>query len=151
MKVLGVLTGMAKGVAGLTLSALVLWQVAEHSTPDSSEVVVHVCEQGVDVTVDDLGFRSNGIVDGPVVCSVRAGKHVLRVYRAGKVIYEKEFTVRKGQDLILAAWDENRYQEAREDAGGDLPGNSGPATAARFIGPRGWNPTASFTLPPPEG
>jgi hypothetical protein len=151
MNVLGVMTGMAKGAAGLTLSAVVLWQVAEHSVPDMSELVVHVCELGVDVTVDDLGFRVDDYRDMPVVCSVRAGKHLLRMYREGKVIYEEGFTVRRGEDRVLAAWDETRYHEAREEAGGPPPGIPDPTARHHALRARAWNPMASFTPPPPEG
>jgi hypothetical protein len=151
MKILGVLTGMAKGLAGMTLSAAVLWQVAEHSVPDMSELVVHVSELGVDVTVDHLGFRVDDYRDMPVVCSVRAGKHLLRMYREGKVIYEEEFTVRRGQDRVLAAWDETRYHETREEAGRPSLGIPDPTARHQALRARAWNSTASFTPPPPEG
>jgi hypothetical protein len=151
MKILGVMTGMAKGMAGMTLSAVVLWQVAEHSVPNVSELVVHVSELGVDVTVDDLGFQVNDYGDMPVVCSVRAGEHVLRMYRAGEVIFEQEFTVRRGEDRVLAVWDETRYNEAREEAGRPSPGIPDPTARHHALRARAWNPTASFTPPPPEG
>jgi hypothetical protein len=151
MKILGVMTGMAKGAAGLVLSGFVLWQVAEHSGPNVSELVVHVSELGVDVTVDDLGFRVDDFGDIPVSCSVRAGKHILRMYRAGELIFERTFTVRRGEDLVLAAWDATRRNQAQEDAGRSVPENPATPATPHPLHPGAWYPTATFTSPPPEG
>jgi hypothetical protein len=100
--------GLGKCMGALGLCAVVFWEAAEQAGPEVSELVVHVSEIGVDVTVDGLEYTVDGFEDMPVVCSVRAGRHLLRMSRAGKVLYEEAFTIRRGEDKVLTAWDSTR-------------------------------------------
>ena len=56
----------------------VLREAAEQAGPQDAEVVVHVRETGVVVSIDDLDFRVDNYGNIPVVCTLLPGQHLLR-------------------------------------------------------------------------
>src|SRR5206468_141581 len=43
--------------------------------------------------------------DAPIVCELRGGWHELQMWRGGRLVYEENFRVRPGEDVVLTAWD----------------------------------------------
>jgi hypothetical protein len=118
VRVVFVVTGR---VCALLLGGVFLWQVAEQADPRGCEAVVHVTEADVDVWVDRSLFRVEGWNGSPIVCEIRPGRHLLRMFRHGRLLYEESFTLGRGEGIVLTAWDTTRPRVA--------PGNA-PGTAA---------------------
>jgi hypothetical protein len=59
----------------------------------------------VDVTVDDQRYRVETMWERPIVCELPAGRHLLRMLRSGRVLFEQEFTLDAGQEVVLTAWE----------------------------------------------
>ncbi len=97
-----------KGAAALAFGGAVLWQVAEHSGPESGIAYVHVTASMVDVMVDDATYHVDSIRDAPIVRGLRAGKHTLRMSRNGQRLFDQEFTVRPGEEVVLTAWERSK-------------------------------------------
>jgi hypothetical protein len=91
-----------KGIAGLALAATILWQVVQHSGPQKGTACVHVLATDVDVMVDDQTFHVASFDDNPLVCKLDPGKHSLRMSRGEQILYEEEFTVPIGGEVVLA-------------------------------------------------
>lgn len=100
-----------KTIAVLVLGGAVLWQVGAHSGPPNGIAYVHVTTPQLDVTVDDEPYHVETLLNSPIVCELRPGKHVLRMKRNGKTLYEEEFTLRSGAEIVLTAWE--RPENAR--------------------------------------
>jgi hypothetical protein len=100
------LFGLAKCVGAVALGVAVFWPTAENCGSESSEVVVHVSAEGVEVLVDHSRFWIAERLQHPIVCQLRPGMHELRMIRDGRVVYEEVFVVERGQDRILTAWDD---------------------------------------------
>jgi hypothetical protein len=101
-----------KFAAVLLLAGGILWGVAEHSGQHSGQssleqgiAYVHVAASDVDVIVDGLEYHVTSAWDGPIVCELRPGKHMLRMSRDGEVLYVEEFSVAVGKDVVLTAWE----------------------------------------------
>jgi hypothetical protein len=94
-----------KAVAGLALATTILWQVAAHSGPPNGIAYVHVLASDVRVLIDDATYRVKTHWDSPLVCKVGPGAHVLRMIRDGKTLYEEEFTLSSGEEVVLTAWE----------------------------------------------
>jgi hypothetical protein len=100
-----VLTGwFFKWVGSAVLSATVLWAVAS-ALPQRSDVVVHVRECDVDLSVDGLTIHVVAGFMQPIVLELDAGRHSLRLTRDGVLLHEEEFVLENGQDAVLTAWD----------------------------------------------
>jgi hypothetical protein len=56
MVIKGLLASYAKGLGACALSGWLLWQIAERVGPSTSEVVVHVTESPVVVTIDGRSY-----------------------------------------------------------------------------------------------
>jgi hypothetical protein len=99
------LTGVAKYLGALVLSVVVLLQTAENSEFVESEVVIHVAASDVDVLVDDEHFWINTALKEVIVCRLCPGRHELRMMRDGQLLYQETFTVERGRDVVLTAWE----------------------------------------------
>jgi hypothetical protein len=106
--------GLVKGVAALALGGAILWQVAEHCGSLKGVAYIHVSNSQVDVTVDDESYRIETLWDTPIVCELRPGRHALRMLQSGHVLFEQEFTLEPGQEVVLSAWD--GFNRKRNDA-----------------------------------
>jgi hypothetical protein len=111
---------VGKWVGALILGAVVLWQVVEHAGTTNGGAIVHVSTTPADVTIDDAAYHVDSLEQTPIVCELRAGRHKVRMLREGRVVYEEEFTIVAGQELVLAAWDQ--YVDGRSPArAGEIP------------------------------
>jgi hypothetical protein len=93
-----------KAVGAVALATTILWQVAAHSGSPNGIAYVHVSAFGVDVQVDDASYPIKTHWDTPLVCELRPGKHVLRMIRNGNTLYEEEFTLHSGEEVVVTAW-----------------------------------------------
>ena len=98
------IVALAKCVGGVVIGLTVFWQTAQGVTPHQSAVVVHVMESGVDVTIDDQVFRVAKGADAPISCDLPEGRHELKMWLHGELLYEEEFTLDRDEELILTAW-----------------------------------------------
>src|SRR5262245_14441684 len=105
MSIRNTLTALTGGAGALALTGTILGFVAAHSGPQECEAVIHVTEADVEVSLDSLSFRVDSWTDEPILCSLRGGRHVLRMTRGDRTLYEESFTVRAGEDVVLTAWD----------------------------------------------
>jgi len=94
-----------KGVGALSLGGAILWQVAEHSVSNKGVAYVHVSVAEVDVMVDDLEYHVESLWQTPIVCELGSGNHTLRMSRDGRTLFEQEFTLNVGDEIVLVAWE----------------------------------------------
>lgn len=94
---------VAAGVLGLTM----LSSIAIHSKGTGGEVVLHVVEPDVEVTLGRETFLVEGRRFEPIVCELPAGGHRLKVVRGGRVLQDERFRVERGGFLVLTAWAAN--------------------------------------------
>jgi hypothetical protein len=109
----GIVFGMVKGVAALALGGAILWQVAEHSGALKGIAYVHVAKAQVDVTIDDRAYWVETLWETPIVCELRPGRHMLRMLQDGRTLFEQEFTLEPGQEVVLTAWE--GFNQKRDD------------------------------------
>jgi hypothetical protein len=108
---------MARPVGSLLIGGVILWQVAEHSGSTKGRAIVHVATTGVEITVDDAHYRVETIWETPIVCELTPGRHTVRMLRGDRVLYNEEFTVYRGEEIILSAWD--AYADGRSPGQND--------------------------------
>jgi hypothetical protein len=96
---------LTQRVGGLLLGSVILWQVARFSMARRGRAVVHVSMPDVIVTIDDARYRVNKLWDSPIICELRPGRHTARMIQGGRVLYQEEFTIGSGEELVLRAWD----------------------------------------------
>jgi hypothetical protein len=99
------LFAMIKGMAPLGLGSVILWQVAIHSGSQKGTAYVHVSQPNVDVMVDGTEYYIESLKQTPIVCELAPGRHRLRMRQTGRVVYDEEFTVGTGQEIVLVAWE----------------------------------------------
>jgi hypothetical protein len=96
---------LARRAGALLLGGMILWQVAVHAGPPDGRALVHASTAPVDIVVDDHVYRVEDWSHTPVVCELRPGPHTAQMVRDGQVLYREEFSVKAGEDVILAARD----------------------------------------------
>jgi hypothetical protein len=96
---------LVKGIGAFGLGGLILWQVVIHIGPQYGVAYIHVPTPNVDVTVDDEKYHIETIWETPIVCELSPGPHVLRMSRSGRVVYEENFSLGVGQEVVLTAWE----------------------------------------------
>jgi hypothetical protein len=96
---------LAKPIASVLLGGVILWQVAEHAGSSKGRAIVHVSTPKVEITVDDAPYWVESLETTPIVCDLTPGHHVVRMHREGRVLYQEEFSVDCGGEVILAAWE----------------------------------------------
>jgi hypothetical protein len=106
------LTGVAKCLGALILSVAVLWQTADNAGSAESEVFIHVAANDVEVLVDEEAFQVSSALKEVIVCQLRPGRHELRMMRGGQLLYEEIFTVERGRDVVLTAWESTPASKA---------------------------------------
>jgi len=104
------LTAMTKGIGALALGAAMLGFVADRAGPQECQAVIHVTEVDVDVWVDGWPYRVDSWRQSPILCSLRPGRHELHMSRGDQTLYEETFTLRRGDDVVLTAWDPARLK-----------------------------------------
>jgi hypothetical protein len=106
--------GTTKGLGSLALGGAIFWQVGSHCGSMKAVAYVHVATLGVDVTVDDQTYRVESLWETPIVCELRPGRHLLRMLRSGRVLFEQEFALDPGQEIVLTAWEGTNEKPAEE-------------------------------------
>jgi hypothetical protein len=99
-----ILTGLGRVLGASCLMGAVCWKTAEVAAPLESEVIVHVTQNGVEVTIDEQIYLLADQHAGPIVCHLRPGRHLLTMRRESRVLYREEFLLRAGEDRVLTAW-----------------------------------------------
>ena len=94
-----------KGIGALALGGVILWQRSEHSGPQKCVAYVHVSAARVEVMVDDVAYQVESLGETPIVCEISPGRHILRMSRGERVLYEEEFTLGPGKEIVLMAWE----------------------------------------------
>jgi hypothetical protein len=102
---------ITRWVGAFLLGGVILWQVAEHSGPSAGRAIVHVVTPRVDLTVDETTYQVESIWMSPIVCELRPGRHTVRMFREGRLLYEEDFLLKAGEEMILTAWD--GYKDGR--------------------------------------
>jgi hypothetical protein len=97
--------GTVKGLSALALGGVILWQVHNHCGSMKGVAYVHVLTPDVDVTIDDQAYRVKNMAEGPIVSELRPGRHMLRMLRSGRALFEQEFTLDPGEEVVLTAWE----------------------------------------------
>ena len=111
MMISSLLIPISRGVGAFLLGGVILWQVAEHCGPSMSTAIVHVSMTPVEVTIDETTFPVESIWMTPVVCDLRPGRHTVRMLQEGRMLYEEQFLLKPGEEIILTAWD--GYKDGR--------------------------------------
>jgi len=95
----------AKGIGAFGLGGVILWQVVIHIGPQTGFAYVHVSTPNVDVMVDDVPYHIETLWETPIVCELSPGHHVLRMCRSGRTLYEEQFSLGVGKEIVLTAWE----------------------------------------------
>jgi hypothetical protein len=110
-----IVLGIVKGVVALALGGAILWEVVEHCGPAKGIAYVHVAKSQVNVTVDDETYWVETLWDTPIVCTLHPGRHMLRMLQHGHVLYEEEFTLEPGEEVVLTAWEGYKEKRGEEE------------------------------------
>jgi hypothetical protein len=111
---------IGKPVGAVLLGGVVLWNVADHAVSSKGQAIVHVSTLPADLMVDQAVFRVVDWGRTPIVCDLRPGRHSARLIQDGRVVYQEEFFIRAGEEVILNAW--SGYEDGRSPGRGE--GNS---------------------------
>jgi hypothetical protein len=107
---------IAKPIGSLLLGALILWGVATHVGPSNGRALVHVSPTPVDIVVDGSVYHVEGLDQTPVVCELAPGRHTVQMVRDRRLLYQEDFLIKAGEDVVLAAWDQ--YDDGRSPGRG---------------------------------
>jgi hypothetical protein len=123
--------GTAKALGALALGGAILGQVLVHSVPTKGIAYVHVMKPWVTVTIDDQTYWVEAIRDTPIVCELCPGSHMLRMLRSENVLFEEEFTLDPGQEVVLTAWE--RVNDTDPEFGLSRTFDDGKAPASNHL------------------
>jgi hypothetical protein len=98
------LNQLFKNAVALLLGATTLGWVVEHIDPPDGTAVVHVVEPRVEVSVDGESFMLLGPYS-VIELSLPAGSHRLCMRRDDRIIYEEQFVMPPGGNVVLSAHD----------------------------------------------
>jgi hypothetical protein len=101
---------MFRAMTSGLLSLAVLGWVVVHCGPRETEVVVHVMEPDVELTVGDQTYQIEGRRYEPIVSELSPGWYPLIMSRGDRILYEESFEVRRGDNIVLTAWDAERLR-----------------------------------------
>jgi hypothetical protein len=96
---------------GLFCFAVLGW-IAENSGERKVDVVLHVLEPNVEIEVGPRRLVISEQPRNPISLTLRPGSHVLRVTRYGHRLLEESFEVGRGQNVVLAAYDQSKSSNA---------------------------------------
>jgi hypothetical protein len=102
------------GIVGHWLlgGATLCW-VAANVGPQTGTAIVHVTEPDVMVTVGGVAFNIEDFIHAPIVCELPAGTHELTMRRGATLLHSESFSLRGGEERVLAAWDSSKPAPAR--------------------------------------
>ena len=101
-----------KGIGAFGLGGAILWNVAVLCGPLNGTAYIHVSTPNVEVMVDDVHHHVETLWETPLVCELSPGPHQLRMIRSGKTVFEQEFSLGVGKELVLMAWDQTKETQA---------------------------------------
>jgi hypothetical protein len=110
MLIAPILASAARRAAAAILGGSVLWAVAREAGPRDCLVVIHVCEEDLEVRVDGRACPREADPYSPIVCELRPGRHTMTARRGGRTVHEESFDLGRGGDLVLTALDDARYE-----------------------------------------
>jgi hypothetical protein len=102
--------------AACLFGAAVLWWVARHAGPNQGTALIHVTEPDVVVCVGDRTFLITDRRNAPIECDLPAGRHTLSMKRFGETLYQEDFELERGGEVILTAWRDRSKASARDNA-----------------------------------
>jgi hypothetical protein len=94
-----------KGIGALALGGVVLWPIAQHCGAQKGLAYVHVPTIYVEVSIDDQMYPINALPGTPIVCELYPGRHTLRMARDEQIVFEEDFVLDPGKEIVLVAWD----------------------------------------------
>jgi hypothetical protein len=94
-----------KTVSAVVVGGAILWEVVLHCGPPSGTVYVHVAHGYGDLTVDDATYHVKTLWETPIVRNVQPGRHIVRMSLDGRLVFEQEFSIGAGEEIVLTAWD----------------------------------------------
>jgi hypothetical protein len=106
-----ILWGIFKTVGALLLGGAVLWEVTLHSGPPNGKVYVHVPQGNGDLMIDDEMYHVRTLWETPVVCVLQPGHHALRLSRDGQPVFEQQFSIDSGEELVLTASEDRDHDD----------------------------------------
>ena len=95
----------AKPLAAIILGGAIIWEVAVHCGPSLGTVYVHVTGGDGDVMIDEETYHVTALEDSPIVRELRPGRHVVRMARDGRNVFQQEISIASGEEIVLTAWD----------------------------------------------
>ncbi len=105
-------------VAVIGLAVAIFAQVARHSAEPEGQVVVHLVDVGVEVSVDEEEARPvDNFMELPLVFDLHPGKHRLRLWRDGTMIDDQECQVEPGRDVVMALLDQEKFKRQSKPNG----------------------------------
>jgi hypothetical protein len=110
MSIRTIFTALIRGAGSLALGCTILGYVAAQAGPQGCEAAIHVTEADVHLWVDGESYRVDSWRDAPILWPLRPGRHVLRMLRGGRILYEETFTLGRGEEVVLTAWDPARLR-----------------------------------------
>jgi hypothetical protein len=113
MTIRSMIFALGKGIGAFGLGSVILWQVVIHIGPQYGMAYVHVSTSNVDVMVDDVPYHIDTLWETPIVCELSPGPHVLRMCQSGRLLYEENFSLGVGQEIVLIAWDRSGESAAQ--------------------------------------
>jgi hypothetical protein len=106
----GSFRSILKYATALALCATVMWEVARHADSRGGQAIVHVMDGDVDIRIGDWERRVDSPTNTPITCELRPGRHTIQMFRAGVELYQEDFNVVPGEDIVLTAWDVKRVE-----------------------------------------
>jgi hypothetical protein len=105
-----VLASAARRAGAAILGGAVLWAVAREAGPRDCLVVIHAREEDLEVRADGWACPREADPYSPIVCELRPGRHTMSARRGGRTVHEESFDLGPGDDLVLTALDDARYE-----------------------------------------
>jgi hypothetical protein len=102
-----ILSGAGRWIAraaAFAMGVVVLVWVGDRSRPTEAEVVIHVMEPDVVVSVGARSFPIEGRRSAPLVCSVSPGIQDLVMRRGDRILYEERLEILPGEQRVCTAW-----------------------------------------------
>jgi hypothetical protein len=71
---------------------------------------IHAPEGDLEVRVDGRACPREADPYSPIVCELRPGRHAMSARRGGRTVHEESFDLGPGDDLVLMALADARYE-----------------------------------------
>ena len=94
---------LIKTMATLALAAVVFAWVVQNSGSPYGNVVVHVTEANVEITLDDFRILIRERRSTPITLQLPPGQHCLRMIRDQQTLYEERFILKRDEEVVLTA------------------------------------------------